>query len=91
MAAPPDGPTLPGLVAAAERARRLGSRVVSMGGNDGLREVADVALPGPQLPEALAPIVLAIPGQLLAVALAARSGLDADAPHGLTKITQTVQ
>jgi glucosamine--fructose-6-phosphate aminotransferase (isomerizing) len=41
------------------------------------------------LPEALSPAALVLPGQLLAEAVAQRRGLDPDAPRGLTKITLT--
>ena len=47
------------------------------------------ALPAPQLPEHLAPFALAVPGQLLAEALARAKGIDPDAPRGLNKVTQT--
>ena len=39
--------------------------------------------------ELLAPLVLAIPAQLMIERLARRLGLDPDAPRGLKKVTQT--
>ena len=47
------------------------------------------ALPGPRLPEWLAPIGLIVPGQLLTEALARQLGLNPDSPRGLSKVTQT--
>jgi glucosamine--fructose-6-phosphate aminotransferase (isomerizing) len=41
------------------------------------------------LPEALTPIVYALPGQLLAEAVARRRGLNPDQPGGLHKVTRT--
>ena len=66
--------------------RRAGAPV---GGGPALAAVADVALPGPDLPEQLAPLGLVVPGQLAVEALARRLGLDPDAPGGLKKVTQT--
>jgi glucosamine--fructose-6-phosphate aminotransferase (isomerizing) len=40
-------------------------------------------------PEVLAPVLAVVRGQQLALALARRLGLDADAPPGLTKVTIT--
>lgn len=44
---------------------------------------------GLDLPDTLSPAAFALPGQLLAEAVARRRGLDPDAPRGLTKITMT--
>lgn len=41
------------------------------------------------LPDTLSPAAFALPGQILAEAVARRRGLDPDAPRGLTKITLT--
>jgi glucosamine--fructose-6-phosphate aminotransferase (isomerizing) len=46
------------------------------------------ALP-PGVPEWLSPIVAVVPGQVLALRLAALAGRDADAPAGLAKVTET--
>ena len=50
---------------------------------------AHTALPIPEVPEWLSPIVAVIPGQRLALALAQARGIDPDAPRGLTKVTET--
>ena len=42
-----------------------------------------------ELPEALTPLALILPGQLLAEAVAVRLGLSPDAPAGLSKVTLT--
>jgi glucosamine--fructose-6-phosphate aminotransferase (isomerizing) len=83
------GPVLAGVLAVAARLRALGVPVHSIGGGPELAAVADVALPGPDLPERLAPLALVVPGQLAAEALARRLGLDPDDPAGLAKVTQT--
>lgn len=89
LVAAPSGPTLPGLVELADTVRGKGSPVLGIGGDAAFRAGCDVALPGPTLPESLAPLVLAIPAQLVIEQLARRLGLDPDAPRGLKKVTQT--
>jgi glucosamine--fructose-6-phosphate aminotransferase (isomerizing) len=80
---------LDGIVALARRLRAAGVPVHAIGGGPGLARLAAVALPGPALPEELAPLALVVPGQLAVEALARRLGLDPDAPGGLQKVTQT--
>jgi glucosamine--fructose-6-phosphate aminotransferase (isomerizing) len=84
-----DGPVLAGVLALADRLRNADVPVLAIGGGPALAAAADVALPGPDLPEQLAPLALVVPGQLAAEALARRLGLDPDAPGGLRKVTQT--
>jgi glucosamine--fructose-6-phosphate aminotransferase (isomerizing) len=84
-----DGPVLAGVLGVAERLKAAGVPVHAIGGGRALAAVADVALPGPDLPEQLAPLALVVPGQLAVEALARRLGLDPDDPAGLTKVTQT--
>ena len=84
-----DGPALPGILALARRLRAEGAPVHGIGGGPALAAECTVALPGPDLPEQVAPIGLVVPGQLAVAALAARLGLDPDAPPGLAKVTQT--
>jgi glucosamine--fructose-6-phosphate aminotransferase (isomerizing) len=83
------GPALPGVLALARRLRAAGAPVHGIGGGPALAAECAVALPGPGLPEEVAPIGLVVPGQLAVAALAARLGLDPDAPPGLAKVTQT--
>ncbi len=83
------GPTLPGTVDLARRVRGAGAAAYGIGGGDQLAQACARALPGPRLPEWLAPLGLIVPGQLLTEALARRLGIDPDNPRGLSKITQT--
>ncbi|GAA4128638.1 SIS domain-containing protein [Actinomadura keratinilytica] len=83
------GPTLAGTVALARRVRGAGARAYGIGGGDGLAAACSRALPGPDLPEWVAPLGLIVPGQLLVEALARALGVDPDVPRGLNKVTQT--
>jgi fructoselysine-6-P-deglycase FrlB-like protein len=83
------GPTLDGTVDLARRVTGAGARAYGIGGGDRLATACTRALPGPRLPEWLAPMGLIVPGQLLTEALARRLGLDPDRPRGLSKVTQT--
>ncbi len=83
------GPTLDGTVDLARRVTAAGARAYGIGGGERLAAASTRALPGPRLPEWLAPLGLIVPGQLLTEALSLRLGLDPDHPRGLSKITQT--
>jgi glucosamine--fructose-6-phosphate aminotransferase (isomerizing) len=83
------GPTLDGTVDLARRVTDAGARAYGIGGGDRLAAACTRALPGPRLPEWLAPMGLIVPGQLLTEALSRRLGLDPDHPRGLSKVTQT--
>jgi glutamine---fructose-6-phosphate transaminase (isomerizing) len=83
------GPALEGAVALAGRVTGAGARAYSIGGGSALARVCDHALPGPRLPEWLAPIGLITGGQLLTESLARRLGINPDSPRGLSKVTQT--
>jgi glutamine---fructose-6-phosphate transaminase (isomerizing) len=89
LVAGPEGPTLPGLVELAETVRGKGSPVLGIGGDAAFRAACDLAVPGPNLSERLAPLTLVIPAQVLIERLARALGLDPDAPRGLKKVTQT--
>ncbi len=84
------GPTLEPSIALARRVTGAGAHAYGIGGGAPLGQACRRALPGPRLPEWLAPIGLIVPGQLLAEALARRLGIDPDSPRGLSKVTQTV-
>ena len=71
---PTRGPTLDGTVDLARRVTAAGARVYGIGGGDSLAAACTRALPGPRLPEWLAPLGLIVPGQLLTEALARRLG-----------------
>jgi glutamine---fructose-6-phosphate transaminase (isomerizing) len=83
------GPTLDGTIDLARRVTGAGARAYGIGGGDRLAAACTRALPGPRLPEWLAPMGLIVPGQLLTEALSRRLGLDPDRPRGLSKVTQT--
>ena len=65
--------------------------VYCIGGDDRLRSLCDIAISGPRLPEAIAPLVGIIPGQVVVEAIARLRSVDPDRPIGLTKVTQTAQ
>jgi glucosamine 6-phosphate synthetase-like amidotransferase/phosphosugar isomerase protein len=84
-----DGPMVPEMTGLAHRIAATGATVYGIGGDPGFAAACRAALPGPALPEHLAPLALVVPGQLLAEALARAKGIDPDAPRGLRKVTQT--
>jgi glucosamine 6-phosphate synthetase-like amidotransferase/phosphosugar isomerase protein len=84
-----DGPILPEMTGLARRIAATGADVYGIGGDPEFAAACRSALPGPALPEHLAPFALIVPGQLLVEALARAKGLDPDAPRGLDKVTQT--
>jgi glucosamine 6-phosphate synthetase-like amidotransferase/phosphosugar isomerase protein len=84
-----DGPILPEMTGLARRIAGTGADVYGIGGDPEFVDVCRSALPGPALPEHLAPFALIVPGQLLVEALDKDKGLDPDAPRGLDKVTQT--
>ncbi len=83
------GPALPGSIELARRVVAAGARAYAIGGGPGLAAASSLAVPGPRLPEWLAPLGLIVPGQLLTEALSRRRGIDPDSPRGLSKVTQT--
>ena len=83
------GPTLAGTIDLARRVTGAGASAFGIGGGPELASACTSALPGPRLPEWLAPIGLIVPGQLLTEALARRLGINPDQPRGLSKVTQT--
>jgi len=83
------GPALPGSIELARRVTAAGARAYAIGGGPGLAAGRSLAVPGPRLPEWLAPLGLIVPGQLLTEALSRRLGIDPDSPRGLSKVTQT--
>jgi len=89
LVAAADGPMLPDMTALARRIAETGADVYGIGGDPTFAAACQAALPGPSLPEYLAPFALVVPGQLLAEALARAKGIDPDAPRGLRKVTQT--
>jgi fructoselysine-6-P-deglycase FrlB-like protein len=89
LVAAAEGPMLPEMTGLARRIAGTGADVYGIGGDRAFAAVCRSTLPGPSLPEHLAPFALVVPGQLLVEALARAKGLDPDAPRGLDKVTQT--
>jgi glucosamine 6-phosphate synthetase-like amidotransferase/phosphosugar isomerase protein len=89
LVAAADGPMLPEMTGLARRIAATGADVYGIGGDHDFAAACRSTLPGPALPEHLAPLALVVPGQLLAEALARARGLDPDVPRGLDKVTQT--
>jgi glucosamine--fructose-6-phosphate aminotransferase (isomerizing) len=91
-----EGPTQPGLLELSQRLIGAGVRVHTLSDDPALLE-AGRAWPSASLadalagvPEALSPPIAIVPGQLLALHLAARRrGDDLDQPRGLSKVTRT--
>ncbi|WP_166348178.1 SIS domain-containing protein [Phytoactinopolyspora limicola] len=85
-----DGPMVGGMTELAHDLRRRGAAAtVGIGGDTSFAGAVDVAVPGPSLPELVAPLALIVPAQLIVESLARRLGLNPDAPRGLSKVTQT--
>jgi len=89
LVAAAEGPMLPEMTGLARRIAGTGADVYGIGGDRDFAAACRSTLPGPSLPEHLAPFALVVPGQLLVEALARAKGLDPDAPRGLDKVTQT--
>jgi glucosamine--fructose-6-phosphate aminotransferase (isomerizing) len=84
-----DGPMLTPLVELAGDLTSRGAQVLVVGGDAALAAASAYHVPGPDLPEAVAPIGLIVPAQLIVESLARRLGLDPDSPRGLSKVTTT--
>ena len=89
VVAAPDGPMLAPIVELAGDLAARGARVLAIGGDTSLAAASSYHVPGPDLPEPVAPIGLIVPAQLVVESLARRLGLDPDAPGGLSKVTAT--
>jgi glutamine---fructose-6-phosphate transaminase (isomerizing) len=89
VVAAPDGPMLAPVVELAHDLAGRGAEVLAIGGDAVLAAASAYHVPGPDLPEPVAPIGLIVPAQLVVESLARRLGLDPDAPRGLSKVTAT--
>jgi glucosamine--fructose-6-phosphate aminotransferase (isomerizing) len=89
LAAAQDGPLVHGMTELARDLRDRGAQVVGIGGDADFAAGCDLAVPGPELPEVLAPLGLVVPAQLAIEQTARNLGLDPDAPRGLAKVTRT--
>jgi glucosamine--fructose-6-phosphate aminotransferase (isomerizing) len=89
LVAAPDGPLLSAMTELAADLASRGATVVGFGGDETFRAACELAVPGPDMIEAVAPLALIVAPQLAVESLARRIGLDPDAPRGLSKVTQT--
>jgi glucosamine--fructose-6-phosphate aminotransferase (isomerizing) len=89
LVAAPDGPLLAPMVELADDLTGRGATVVGIGGDPAFAGSCAVHVPGPELPEALAPLGAIVPAQLVVEGLARALGLDPDNPRGLAKVTET--
>jgi glucosamine--fructose-6-phosphate aminotransferase (isomerizing) len=84
----PDGPMGPAIDEATAAARARGARPWLIGRAGASDDERALAL-APDLPESLTPLAYVLPGQLLTDLLAAKLGVNPDAPAGLAKVTRT--
>lgn len=86
-----DSPIYPGLEDLVTRAKKTAAPIVTFGLFK-KAAVAELNIPVEVEPglELISPMILAIPAQLVAAAVADSKGLDADSPKVLSKITQTI-
>jgi glutamine---fructose-6-phosphate transaminase (isomerizing) len=89
LVAAPDGPLVEPLVELAGDLAARGAAVVGIGGDSRFAAACEVHVPGPDLPETVAPLGAIVPAQLIVEALARALGLDPDRPRGLAKVTTT--
>jgi glucosamine--fructose-6-phosphate aminotransferase (isomerizing) len=89
LVAAADGPLARPMEELADDLRTRGARILGIGGTAAFAGRCDVHLPGPDLPELVAPIASIVPAQLTIERLARDLGLDPDNPRGLAKVTRT--
>lgn len=87
----PRSPIYPGLEDLAIRAEKTGSPIVFFGlFTQPVASTPIISVQAEPGLELISPLVIAIPSQLLAAAVADEKGLDADSPAVLSKVTQTI-
>lgn len=84
------GPTLPGIVECLDLLVERGADLAVLSDDDSALVRAHTGVRLPRAPEWMAPLPAVVPGQLLALFLAARRGVDVDEPRGLRKVTRTI-
>ena len=89
LVAAPDGPLMTPMVELAGDLAVRGATTIGIGGDDAFAAACTVHVPGPDLPETVAPLGTMVPAQLIVEELARRLGLDPDNPRGLAKVTST--
>lgn len=86
----PTGPLAEELRALVARLRAAGADILAIGDEPDVVGAADSAFGMPPgVPEWLSPLTFVVPGQLLAMHLAAVRGHDVDAPRAIRKVTRT--
>jgi glucosamine--fructose-6-phosphate aminotransferase (isomerizing) len=89
LVAAPDGPLLTPMTELAGDLAARGAATVGIGGDDRFAAACDVHVPGPALPEPVAPVGTMVPAQLVVAAHPPGRGRDPDNPRGLAKVTST--
>ncbi|RLV48858.1 SIS domain-containing protein [Nocardioides mangrovicus] len=89
LVAAPDGPMLAPMTELAGDLAARGATTIGIGGDAGFAGACSLAVAGPDLPEAVAPMGAIVASQLVVEALARELGLDPDNPRGLAKVTTT--
>jgi glucosamine--fructose-6-phosphate aminotransferase (isomerizing) len=84
-----DGPMLAPMTELAADLAARGATTIGIGGDPAFAATCGLHVPGPDLPETLAPLGAIVPAQLTVERLARELGLDPDNPRGLAKVTQT--
>jgi glucosamine--fructose-6-phosphate aminotransferase (isomerizing) len=90
MVVAPTGRLQEEMVALIGTLREREAEVVCVSDRQDALDLANVPLPVPaSVPEWLSPLTMIVPGQLLAMSLAAARGHDVDAPRAIRKVTRT--
>lgn len=91
LSASEESPVYPGVVDLIQRAKSLGAPIIAMGEfrESDVEKVLRIPIQH-EAAEIIAPLIFAVPSQLLAASVADARGVDADSPAGLRKVTQTV-
>lgn len=91
LAVATSGPTLPGVADCLRGLIERGADLAVFSDDAATLALGHTAVELPAgAPEWLAPVPAVVPGQLLALFLAARRGVEVDEPRGLRKVTRTV-
>jgi len=89
LVAAQDGPLVAPMAELAADLAGRGATTVGIGGDRAFADACSVHVPGPDLPESVAPLATMVPAQSIVEALARELGLDPDNPRGLAKVTST--
>ena len=84
-----DGPLHDAMIELADDLHTRGATTVAVGGSPAMAAACDLATGPLDVTERLAPLVTAVPMQIVVERLARSLGLDPDEPRGLSKVTRT--